>query len=117
VPRHDPWAFLTERTSAGEDVACYQVTAPFVFADDVDTAAVREDRPTGRWTVEHTLTPRGLMRMEALFRDVGAGGQVAVVVDGRVVSAHRPEVPPVSRGVVTGLDEEAARSLADRLGR
>ena len=98
-------------------MACYHVAGPFVYADDVDTAVVREDRATGRWAVEYTLTPRGAERMEALFRAVGVGGQFAVVVDGQLVSAPRFDGPPASTGVVTGLDEPTARSLADRLQR
>jgi preprotein translocase subunit SecD len=66
--------------------------------------------------VELTLTTDGAARFDALARDVGTGGQIAVVVDGRVVSAPRlAGGPPPNKGVVTGLDEPTARGLADRL--
>lgn len=65
---------LAERNAAGQEVACYQVAAPYVYANDVDTAVVREDRTNGRWAVEYTLTTSGRERMEALFRDVGPAG-------------------------------------------
>jgi hypothetical protein len=103
--------------AAGQDVVCYQVAGPLVDADDVDTAVAREERGTGGWAVEYTLTPAGVASMEALFRDVGAGGQFAIVVDGRLVSAPRLEGPPPPKGIVSGLDEQTARSLADRLTR
>ncbi len=103
--------------AGGREVACYQIAKPYVYADDVDTAVAREDGATGRWAVNYTLTPRGVTRMEELFRDVGVGGQAAIVVDGAVVSAPRFEARPAARGSVTDLDESTARSLADRLQR
>ncbi len=105
-----------ERTG-GQDVACYEVAGPRVNADDVETAVAREERGSGRWAVEYTLTAAGVAGMEALFREVGAGGQFVIVVDGRLASAPRVEGLPAAKGIVTGLDEPTARSLADRLTR
>ena len=63
------------------------------------------------------LTAAGVARMETLFREIGAGGQFAIVVDGRLVSAPRLEGPPGAKGIVTGVDEPTARSLAECLTR
>lgn len=103
--------------AGGQDVVCYEVAGPRVTADDVESAVAREERGTGRWAVDYTLTSAGAAHMEALFREVGAGGQFAIVVDGRLVSAPRLEGLPAAKGIVTGLDESTARSLADRLTR
>lgn len=102
---------------AGQEVACYKISGPALNAGDVASATVRQDRTTGTWTVEFILTEAGSARFSALFRDVGAGGQYAIVVDGKLVSAERFEAPPSGKGVITGLDEPTARSLAGRLTR
>jgi preprotein translocase subunit SecD len=100
-------------------VACYQV-APrrFLDAGGVATAEARESRATGTWEVGFTLTPEGVGRFGALFDDVGPGGQFAVLVDGQIVSAPAFDGGPRGdTGVLTGLDERTARSLANRLRR
>jgi hypothetical protein len=107
---------LAERRG-GQEVACYNVTAPALDAGDVAGAAVRQDRSTGTWTVELRLTEAGTARLAGLFRDVGSGGQYAVVVDLEVVAAQRFDASPSGTGVITGLDEQTARSIAERLTR
>lgn len=110
-------AIVPERRN-GQEVACYEVAAPYVDADEVASARVRENGTTGTWSVELTLTPDGAANLDRLFRDLGAGGQFAFLVDWQVVSAPRfGEVAPAGQAVVTGLDEQTARSLADRLRR
>jgi len=100
----------------GQDVACYQVGPPELDADDVASATARQNRGTGLWDVEFTLTTEGLVRLGGLLREVGAGGQIVIRVDGEVVSAPRlGDVTPTTTGVVAGLDEQTARRLADRL--
>lgn len=112
-----PPAVVLRQLSAGAEVACYEVGPPGIEADDVTRATARPDQNPGVWQVELTLSAQGTARVDALARQVGAGGQIAVVVDERVVSA--PVLATASlRGpiVVTGLDEQAARDLARRLG-
>lgn len=102
---------------AGEDVACYELGPPGLVADDVVRAGARPDPGSGTWQVEFALSSQGAARFRALAEAVGVGGQVAVVVDGRVVAA--PTVATLAMtavGVVSGLDEDAARNLAERLG-
>jgi hypothetical protein len=115
-PTNRVGVFLPE-TVAGREVGCYEVSGPFVYADDVDTAVARLDPTSGAWAVDYTLTPQGVDHMNALYRAVGAGGQFGVVVDGRLVSAPRFDGPPGTKGAVTGLDEQTARGLAGRLSR
>ena len=104
-------------TRAGREVACYRVSGPAFDATAVASAAARPDQTTGTWTVEFTLTDAGAGRFDGLFRGVGAGGQYAVVVDGRLVSAPRLDAAPAGKGLITGLDESTARGIADRLPR
>lgn len=100
----------------GQDVACYQVGPPELDADDIATATARQNRGTGLWDVEFTLTAEGVGRFGGLLHEVGAGGQIVIRVDGEVVSAPRlADVNPATKGVVAGLDEQTARRLADRL--
>lgn len=108
---------LPERRG-GQDVACYQLGPPLVTAHDVATAVAQPDATTGTWAVEYRLTPEGAGRLDAMLRSVGVGGQVAIVVDGVVVSAIRVETTSGNgRGVIAGLDEQTARRLAERLPR
>lgn len=102
---------------AGREVACYKISGPALNAGDIASAAARQDRTTGTWTVEFVLTEAGSSRFAALFRDVGAGGQYAVTVDGKLVSVLRFDAAPSGKGVITDLDEQTARSLAERLTR
>lgn len=102
---------------AGREVACYKIGGPALNAGDIASAAARQDRTTGTWTVEFILTEAGSARFTALFRDVGAGGQYAVMVDGKLVSVLRFDAAPSGKGVITDLDGQTARSVADRLPR
>ena len=102
---------------AGQEVACYKISGPALNAGDVASAVVRQDRTTATWTVELTLTDAGTARLAAFFRDVGAGGQYAVIVDGKLVSVPRFDTPPSATALITDLDEQTARSIAERLPR
>jgi preprotein translocase subunit SecD len=101
----------------GNEVACLQVGPPGLDADDVATASARLDRSGGRWEVEFALTTEGASRLSALRRDADPDGQVAILVDGQVVSVPKLADGPTTRGIVPGLDEASARRLADRLRR
>lgn len=66
--------------------------------------------------MEFTLTSGGAARFNTLFQAVGTGGQIAILVNGGLVSAPKVASPSApTKGVVAGLDEQAARHLADRL--
>jgi hypothetical protein len=113
-----PAAIVMAERTGGQEVACYQVTRPLVDAGDIAGAEAHEDRMTGHWDVRFTLTPDGARRFRQLYDAVGAGGQFAVLLDGQIVSVPRfSDAAPGDIGVVTGLDEATARSLADRLRR
>ena len=102
----------------GVEVGCYEVGAPSVTAADVKSASAKVDRGPEQWVVEFTLSDPAEDRLNVLARSVGVGGQIAVVVDGRVQGA--PRIASLSlpgRGLVPGLDEIGARRLADRLRR
>lgn len=110
-----PSPVMTE-VHAGVPVACYEVGPPAFGADDVASATVRQAGAVGTWHVELTLSAQGRARFAALVRTVGLGGQVAAVIDGRVLSA--PVIASTTLGDamdVSGLDEKEARSLAERL--
>lgn len=102
---------------AGREVACYKISGPALSAGDIASAAARQDRTTGTWMVEFVLTEAGSARFTALFQNVGAGGQYAVTVDGKLVSVLRFDAAPSGKGVITDLDEQTARSVAERLTR
>jgi preprotein translocase subunit SecD len=102
----------------GQEVACYEVGPDGLSADDVAGATASLDRGTGRWQVDFTLTGPGAAHFDSVARSMGPGRQLAIVLDGRLLSAPTllTASPPMT-GTVTGLDEQAARSLADRLGK
>ncbi|MFN2504151.1 MAG: hypothetical protein ABR540_07970 [Acidimicrobiales bacterium] len=102
----------------GQETACYEVGLPGLGAGDVTNARALPERTPGTWAVEFTLSDPGLAGFNALARMVGVGGQVAVVVDGRLVNAPHLASPSLpAKGVITGLDEQFARTLADRLDK
>jgi len=111
-----PSAAVVAGKVADQEATCYRLGPAQLAADDVSTATARQSRATEGWEVEFTLSTEGAARFSTLLRAVGAGGQVAILVDGRLVSAPRVSSPSASpKGVVTGLDEQTARHLADRL--
>lgn len=106
---------LPERRE-GRELACYEVGDPSLDAGDMAMTGLQRDPATGTWTLEFTLTTDGANKFERLFRDVGPNGQVAFVLDGKLVATSRfGEAAPAGKGVVTGLDEQTARVLPDRL--
>ena len=103
---------------AGMDVVCYEIGDTYLDAGDVAGATPREEQATGAWSVELSLTPGGAADLDRLFQAVGTQGRFAVLLDGKLLSAQRvAAVTPGGRRVVTGLDEQTARRLADRLAR
>jgi len=108
-------ADVVPETQDGRTVACLRLGSPALAADDVSRATARVGS-NGDWEVEFALTKAGAARFEGLVQTAGDGNQIAVLVDGRVVSVPRlaPGAAP-TRGVVNGLDEQTARHLAERL--
>lgn len=114
-PERSEAAAVAPETPGGQG-SCLQLGPPMLAADDVSTATARQGRTSGEWEVEFTLSREGTARFADLFQAVGAGGEIAILVDGRVVSAPRvASATAAPKGVVTGLDEQSARSLAARL--
>ena len=102
----------------GRSVRCYQLGPSQVDAADVASATAVPDRSTGAASVNFDLSPDGTEQFNALARSVGVGGQLAIVVDGRVVSSLTLETTDFpGRGVVSGLSSDAANRLATRLNR
>ncbi len=120
APSDPATAAVVPEIRGGQEVACVRLGPPQLAADDVSTGAARAAAPGGPWEVEFTLSREGAARFDALFRTVGPGGEIAVLVDGRIVSIPRvaspsPAAPAPRKGAVTGLDEQTARRLAERL--
>ena len=114
----DHSAALVPEHRDGQEVSCVRLGPALVAADDVSAATARQGRRSGDWEVEFTLSSEGMSRFEALFRTVGSGGEIAILVDGHIVSAPRvASTTTIPKGVVTGLDEQTARGLAERLSR
>ena len=115
---HAPHAgsLVVVEMEVGRELTCYEVGPPAVGPDDVAGATARMDPVTGKWHVDFTLTAQGSARFDGVARVVGGGGQLAMIVDGRLVSAPRLVAPaPATGGTVSGLDEHAAHSLVARL--
>ena len=95
----------------------YVLGPRIVDASDVENAAAHPDAPpSSGWSVSVNLTADGT----AAFRTVTettVGSRIAIVVEGRIVSAPTVQAPITSGDVVvtSGLTEREARSLATRL--
>jgi preprotein translocase subunit SecD len=88
-----------------------------VDASDVENAAADPDAPpSSGWSVSVNLTAEGTAAFETAT-ETTIGSRIAIVVDGRIVSAPTVEAPITSGDVVvaSGLTEREATSLASRL--
>lgn len=102
----------------GQAIHCFEVGAAQVDASDVQSATLVTDPATKTPAVEFSLSPRGIDRFNAMARMVGTGGQAAIVLDGRIVSAPRLDTTDFpGTGVVTGLNNDEASQLTQRLNR
>ena len=88
-----------------------------VDASDVEDAAAQPDAsPSSSWSVSTHLTAHGTAAL-ATATESNMGSRIAIVVDGRIVSAPTVALPISSGNVVVanGLTEGEATSLASRL--
>lgn len=109
-----------ENVLSGREELDYRLGPPGSDASDVDSAEARQS-PAGDWIIGLVFTEVGLARFNSLARqcfeieDTCRTGQIAVVVDGHVVSA-----PAVQTGsyendevlVSADFSEQQARELA-----
>jgi preprotein translocase subunit SecD len=95
----------------------YVLGSGIVDANDVENAAAVPDAPSSSgWSVAVNLTADGTAAFETAT-EATVGSRIAIVVDGRIVSAPTVQAPITSGDVVvtSGLTEREARSLATRL--
>jgi preprotein translocase subunit SecD len=95
----------------------YVLGARIVDASDVENAgAVTDAPPSSGWSVSVNLTADGTAAF-GTATESAMGSRIAIVVDGRIVSAPTVQAPITSGNVVvtSGLTEREARSLATRL--
>lgn len=96
----------------------YVLGPGIVDANDVENAgAVPDAPPSSGWSVAVNLTADGTAAFETAT-EATVGSRIAIVVDGRIVSAPTVQTPITSGDVVvtSGLTERRATSLATRLG-
>ena len=89
-----------------------------VDASDVENAAPHPDAPpSSGWSVSVSLTADGTAAFQTAT-ETTVGSRIAILVDGRIVSAPTVQTPITSGDVVvtSGLTERQATSLATRLG-
>ena len=97
----------------------YVLGPGIVDANDVENAAAVPDAPpSSGWSVSVNLTGDGTAALQTAT-ETTVGSRIAIVVDGRIVSAPTVQAPIASGDVVvtSGLTEREARSLATRLDR
>jgi preprotein translocase subunit SecD len=96
----------------------YVLGPRIVDAGDVENAAAHPDAPpSSGWSVSVNLTADGTAALQSAT-ETTVGSRIAIVVDGRIVSAPTVQTPIASGDVVvtSGLTERGATSLATRLG-
>jgi preprotein translocase subunit SecD len=103
--RDRPAAPAGEPLAACDDKEKYLLDTAKVLAKDLKSAQAKVDEQTGRWIILVSFTASGQQTWTDLTRDLAPNqGQVAIVVDGTVVSA------PTIQGVITG-DAQIAGSF------
>jgi preprotein translocase subunit SecD len=106
---------LVGSKSAGRDK---YILGPVVLdgSDVLGAVAVKEIGSQPFWVVDYRLTPEGTRRFADATR-VAIGKQIAIIVDGQVVSAPVVQASIQSgQGVITcACDEEEAKALAAQL--
>jgi len=111
-------------TCSADGSTKYYLDAETVSGNDVETASASEGwEAGGEWVVSLQFNEQGTKDLASVTTQVrneqGAANQLAIVVDGRVVSA--PVIQePIFQGqaeVYSNFSKEAASSLAARLGK
>ena len=95
----------------------YVLGARIVDGNDVERAIAQPDvQPGGGWIVYVDLTAEGTEAFETAT-EAAVGSEIAIIIDGRVVSAPVVAVPISSGDVVvaSGLTQREAIALASRL--
>jgi preprotein translocase subunit SecD len=95
----------------------YVLGPRIVDASDVESAAADPDAPpSSGWSVSVNLTADGTAAFQTATESA-VGSKIAIVVDGRIVSAPTVETTITSGDVVvtSGLTERDATALASRL--
>jgi preprotein translocase subunit SecD len=95
----------------------YVLGPGIVDANDVENAAgVPYAPPSSGWSVSVNLTADGTAAFQTAT-ETTVGSRIAIIVDGRIVSAPTVQTPIASGDVVvtSGLTEREATSLAARL--
>jgi SecDF, P1 head subdomain len=101
----------------GEAPGKYVLGPHVVDEGDVERAVAQHDtQPGAGWIVYVDLTAEGTERFAAATKDA-VGSQIAIIVDGRIVSSPRVAVPITGGNVVvaSGLTERRAAELASRI--
>jgi preprotein translocase subunit SecD len=100
----------------GRTAGCYAIGDPFLTGEDVESAQAVLDEVNG-WVVNFSVTDAALPGFHAAMQEDYVNAQVAIVVDGVVVSA--PTVVPGFTGrevqIAGEFDEGEARALASGL--
>jgi hypothetical protein len=94
----------------------YRLGPPVVTSGEVRSATAALGTPSGRWAVNVALDPAGTRALSSATRGL-FGEQLAMLVDGQVVSAPFVQ-QPITTGnlqVDGGLTEAVAKSLASQL--
>jgi SecDF, P1 head subdomain len=95
----------------------YVLGARIVDGSDVERAIAQPDvQPGGGWIVYVDLTAEGTEAFETAT-ETAVGSEIAIIIDGRIVSAPVVAVPISSGDVVvaSGLTQREATALASRL--
>jgi preprotein translocase subunit SecD len=101
----------------GEDPEKYVLGPHVVDGRDVERAVAQHDtQPGAGWIAYVDLTAEGTERFAAATA-LSVGSQIAIIVDGRIVSSPRVAVPITGGNVVvaSGLTERRAAQLASRI--
>ena len=91
--------------------------AGIVDGNDVERAIAQPDaQPGSGWSVYVNLTAEGTAAFETAT-EAAVGSEIAIIIDGRIVSSPVVAAPITSGDVVlaSGLTERAATSLASKL--
>ena len=109
-----PRIVLLRPGEAGEK---YVLGPRIVDGNDVERAIAQQDAQQGvGWSVYVELTPEGTAAFETAT-EAAVGSEIAIIIDGRIVSSPVVAAPITSGDVVlaSGLSEPTATSLASKL--